>query len=102
MPRLAIATTASAVPMGAQAYQAAITSRAPQALAARGGEAWTVRPVVTRSLRSDLPGDRRLPMGRLFAASPRERRWLGRLMWPRRTVVHRPSCLTRKVEYVVV
>ena len=89
MPELAIATTATSTPMGAQAYQAAITDRARSALAAQSAEPWTVRPLVARSLRSDLPGDRRLPMGRLSTASERERRLLGRLVWPRSAVVHR-------------
>ncbi|OLT21720.1 group 1 glycosyl transferase [Ornithinimicrobium sp. CNJ-824] len=89
MPELAIATTATSTPMGAQAYQAAITSRAQQALATASPEPWTVRSLVARSLRSDLPGNRRLPMARLFTASERERRLLGRLVWPRSAVVHR-------------
>lgn len=89
MPELAIATTATATPMGAQAYQAAITDRAQGALDELGGSTWTVRSIVSRSLRSDLAGHRRLPMGRLFGASRLERRALGRLVWPRRSVVHR-------------
>lgn len=89
MPELAIATTATSTPMGAQAYQAAITDRARHALAEQSAGPWTVRSLVARSLRSDLPGNRRLPMGRLFTASQRERRLLGRLVWPRSAVVHR-------------
>lgn len=89
MPKLAIATSATSTPMGAQAYQAAITRRAQSALDEVAGSGWTVRSVVSRSLRSDLPGDRRLPMGWLFGAGVRERRLLGRLVWPRQSVVHR-------------
>lgn len=89
MPTLAIATTATSTPMGAQAYQAAITQRAPAALDELAPGRWQVRSIVSRSLRSDVPGDRRLPMGRLFGASRRERQLLGRLIWPRRAVVHR-------------
>ena len=40
-------------------------------------------------LRSPLPGNRRLPMGRLFNASALERRAIGRLIWPRGSVIHR-------------
>ena len=73
MPRLSIASTATAVPMGAQAYEQHVISRAPAALAAVApAEDWQVRHVVVRSLRSGLPGTRRLPMGRLSRAS-RER-----------------------------
>ncbi|WP_188430924.1 glycosyltransferase family 4 protein [Ornithinimicrobium tianjinense] len=89
MPELAIGTTATTTPMGAQAYAGAITSRAEQALRELGFEDWHVRSVVSRSLRSQLAGDRRLPMGRLTSGSPRERRLLGRLLWPRQAVVHR-------------
>lgn len=89
MPELAIATTATSTPMGAQAYQAAIARRAKDSLIERDGRDWQVREIVSRSLRSDLMGQRRLPMGRLFSASARERRLLGRLVWPRRSIVHR-------------
>ena len=91
MPRLTIATTATAVPMGAQAYQRHIASRAATALEALSvpGEAWSVRHVVTRSLRSPLAGTRRLPMGWLADASPRARAATGRLAYAGGGLVHR-------------
>lgn len=86
---LVIATTATSTPMGAQRYEAEITARASQALAATG-EDWQVRPMVSRSLRSQLPGDRRIPMGRLVSASRAERRALGHFLYDRNSdVVHR-------------
>ena len=93
MPRLSIVTTATAVPMGAQAYERHIISRAPAALAAVAGpdEPWDVRHVVTRSLRSPLPGSRRLPMGWLAGASPRARAAAGRLAYAGGGLVHRMS-----------
>ena len=51
---------------------------------------WQVRHQVARSLRSDLPGTMRLPMGRLQHASLAERATLGRLAFGRRAgVLHR-------------
>ncbi|MEW1954962.1 glycosyltransferase family 1 protein [Terrabacter sp. NPDC080008] len=91
MPRLTIATTATAVPMGAQAYQRHIVSRAAGALDALAGpgEAWDLRHVVARSLRSPLPGTLRLPMGWLTGASPRARAAAGRMAYGRGGLVHR-------------
>ncbi|WP_404392306.1 glycosyltransferase family 4 protein [Humibacillus xanthopallidus] len=90
MPRLSIATTATEVPMGAQAYEQHVISRAAAALAAVApGEDWHVRHVVVRSLRSGLPGTRRLPMGRLTSASERVRRAAGRVAYGRTDLVHR-------------
>lgn len=91
MPRLSIVTTATAVPMGAQAYERHVVSRAPAALAALSGpaEPWDVRHLVTRSLRSSLPGNRRLPMGWLAGASPRARAAVGRLAYAGGGLVHR-------------
>ena len=88
MPRLTIATTASSNPMGAQAYQAAIRSRATEALE-HLSPGWQVMSIVARSMRSPLQGNRRLPMGWLFTASPRERKALGRVVYPRGSLVHR-------------
>ena len=90
--KLTLATTATSTPMGAQAYQRAIIDRAPAALA-RFGEGWSVTNLVSRSLRSSLPGNRRLPMGWLFNAGPRARRAVGRAVYPRGTVVHRMDLL---------
>lgn len=90
MPRLIISTCASGVPMGAEAYQEAVASRAQQALdAADPDERWTVRRTVVRSMRAPVPGDYRLPMRWLPGASPAARRALGRVLYPRRAVVHR-------------
>ena len=91
MPRLTIATTATAVPMGAQAYERHIVSRAAAALAALAGpdEDWRVRHVVARSLRSPLAGTLRLPMGWLGDASPSARAAAGRLAYARGGLVHR-------------
>lgn len=88
MPRLVIATSAVDAPMGAQAYQEEIASRAPAALAGYGTP-WRVDRAVARSLRSPLPGTLRLPMGWLTGAGPKARRAVGRLVYPRGAVVHR-------------
>jgi glycosyltransferase involved in cell wall biosynthesis len=90
VPRLSIASTATAVPMGAQAYEQHVISRAPTALAAVApAEDWQVRQVVVRSLRSGLPGTRRLPMGRLSRASESVRRAAGRVAYGHTDLVHR-------------
>lgn len=86
--RLAIVTAATAVPMGAQVYEAAITSRAAAALAATGRE-WQVNQVIARSLRSNLEGTVRIPLGLLERGGARTRRSLGRLAYPRNTLIHR-------------
>ncbi|GAA3664730.1 glycosyltransferase family 4 protein [Microbacterium marinilacus] len=88
MNRLVIATTATAVPMGAQVYQEEIARRARPALD-ESGESWRVERMIARSLRSRLPGTTRLPVGRLARAGARERRGLGRLVYPRGALVHR-------------
>ena len=87
MPRLRLATIATAVPMGAQVYQEQVASRASAAL---GGD-WTVDRMVTRGVRSPLPGTHRLPMGYLTSASERVRRQVGRMLYPKHTVLHRMS-----------
>lgn len=87
-PSLTIATTATDTPMGAQAYQVAIRERAEAALGA-AGEEWTVHNWTVRSLRSSLPGDRRLPMGWLRTAGPTARRAFGAFVYRPRTLVHR-------------
>lgn len=92
MSRLVLATTAVEVPMGAQAYQSAVVSRARAALQARSGD-WRVEHSIFRSLRSALPGTDRLPMGYLQHATPAARRAIGRTVFPRRAVVHRMDLL---------
>jgi glycosyltransferase involved in cell wall biosynthesis len=73
--------------MGAQVYEEQVAGRAAAALARHG--TWEVGRMVVRSLRSSLPGDRRLPMGFLAGASPRSRLAVGRMLYPRDSVVHR-------------
>ncbi|MGN7861629.1 glycosyltransferase family 4 protein [Microbacterium sp. 22303] len=88
-PRLSLATIATEVPMGAQAYQQQIGERAQAALAQTSSEPWTVRPLVFRSLRSPLAGNRRLPLGRVAQASEAARAALGRALYAGDTVSHR-------------
>jgi glycosyltransferase involved in cell wall biosynthesis len=76
-------------PMGAQLYQEQVALRAFPALLAVDDRNWDVRRLVVRSMRSALPGDRRLPVGRISSASPAVRRAAGRLLYGRSTVVHR-------------
>jgi len=91
MPRLAIATTAVGEPMGAQVYESEIARRAAGALAGSGAPAWKVDRVVVRSVRSRLPGNRRLPMGPIGRAGVAARRHVGRLIYPRGALVHRTN-----------
>lgn len=88
-PRLTIATMATANPMGAQLYQEQIATRASSGLRAVDDRNWQVRRLVVRSMRSDLEGDRRLPVGRISSASATARRAVGRLLYGPSTVVHR-------------
>ncbi|MFE5670505.1 glycosyltransferase family 4 protein [Agromyces sp. NPDC056523] len=76
-------------PMGAQMYQEQVAGRAASGLQAVDDREWTVRRLVVRSLRSTLPGDRRLPVGRVSSASPAARRALGRVLYGRESVTHR-------------
>ncbi len=85
MPRLVLATLASGVPMGQQVYERELTARAPAAL----DGAATVVSSVTRSLRSPLPGDRRLPSWVLSQAPTGVRRAVGAVLYGRADVVHR-------------
>lgn len=88
MPKLAIARMATANPMGAEVYQQHIIRRAADALANTGAD-WTSEELIARSLRSPLPGNRRLPVGWLMNASPRARRSVGRVVYPSGSVLHR-------------
>lgn len=88
MPQLSISTIATDTPMGAQAYQRQVTARAAEALAATG-EPWSVHEHTVRSLRSSLPGDRRLPLGPLSQASEAVRAAVGRLLYRGDDVSHR-------------
>lgn len=90
-PRLTLATIATEVPMGAQAYQQQVGIRAQAALTDAASAVWDVRPLVFRSMRSPLAGDRRLPLGRVARASEASRRALGRVLYAGDTVTHRMS-----------
>ncbi len=86
MPRLTLATTASANPMGAQRYEREVAARAARALP----PSWDVRHETIRSLRSALGGTRRLPMGWLAGSSVNARRAIGRVAYGSRPgIVHR-------------
>lgn len=88
MVRLVFARTASGAPMGAQRYEREIILRAEPALREAGHE-WSLRDVVVRSMRSSLPGDRRIPLGWLSTASPSVRASAARLVYPRHDLCHR-------------
>ena len=80
---------ATETPMGAQMYQDQVARRAPAGLQSVDDRVWHVRRLVVRSLRSRLPGDRRLPVGWVSSASPAVRRAIGRLLYGDDTVTHR-------------
>lgn len=88
-PLVTIATIATSAPMGAEVYQNEIQSRAAASLLEVDGREWRVRPVVVRSMRSTLPGNRRLPIGRVSNASASVRGVLGRVLYARGVVTHR-------------
>lgn len=91
MPRLRLVTVATSTPMGAEVYQEQVAARADAALAADDGSRWQVERAVVRSIRSELPGSMRLPMGPLARSSSSVRRMAGRAVHPRDAVVHRMS-----------
>lgn len=88
-PRLSIATVATPTPMGAQAYERRIIAQAANALAEASETPWRVRELVVRSLRSPLPGTRRLPMRFLATAPAAVRREIGRMLFAGDAVSHR-------------
>ncbi|WP_246836141.1 glycosyltransferase [Nesterenkonia sp. NBAIMH1] len=89
LPHLVLAATASDTPMGAERYQEEVSLRAPEAL-----PHWRVTEIVARSLRSPLPGNRRLPMRWLRGATARQRRVFGRALYGSgRPVTHRMDLL---------
>lgn len=90
MNRLAIATTVTSVPMGAQVYESQVLTRAADALATTG-EHWRVQHVAARSLRSELDGTVRIPVGLLERSGAGVRRVFGRALYPRGVLVHRMS-----------
>ncbi|MGC5166867.1 glycosyltransferase family 4 protein [Luteimicrobium sp. DT211] len=85
--RLALATFASANPMGQQAYEARIAERASRV----AGPEIEVREAVVRTLRSPLPGTARLPHWALDGAPRSVRRAIGAVVYGRNDVVHRMS-----------
>lgn len=87
--RLTIASLATTAPMGAEAYQEHIWRGAADALVAVDGRPWDTRRLVARSLRSPLPGNRRLPMKALATAGSRLRREFGRILFSGGGVSHR-------------
>lgn len=87
--RLTIATIATGSPMGAQAYQEQVAGRAESALAVVDERDWDTRRLVFRSMRSELRGNRRLPLGRVAHASATRRRALGRVLYGGDAVTHR-------------
>jgi glycosyltransferase involved in cell wall biosynthesis len=101
MNRLALATIATDAPMGAQKYETAVASRAAAALAATGRD-WRVDRVVARSLRAGIDGTVRLPIGLLERGGPAARQLLGRIAYPRHTLVHRMSLTLPPARHEVV
>lgn len=87
--QLEIATIATSVPMGAQVYQEAVTSRAAEALEFVSDVPWAVSRIIARSLRSELDGNRRIPIGVLSRIGPASRRAAGRMLYSRDALVHR-------------
>jgi len=75
--------------MGAQAYQEQVAGRAASALTAVDEREWRFRRLVFRSVRSELGGNRRLPLGRVARASAGQRRALGRAIYAGDAVSHR-------------
>ena len=73
MPHLVWARRASAEPMGQERYEQA----ACDAIRASTPAGWDIEEIVVRSLRSTVPGRRRLP-ARLERAPQRVQRLLGR------------------------
>ena len=87
-PRLVIATTASATPMGAQRYEEETARRAAAALSSLGDTDWTFERSIARSMRSPLPGTRRYPFDLMNRLPANVRRVVGAMAYPR-AVVHR-------------
>lgn len=87
--RLGIASIATGTPMGAEAYQEQIATRAADALGAVSPDHWRVRRLIVRSLRSPLPGNRRVPLSAVTTAAPSWRRRIGAALYGRDAVTHR-------------
>lgn len=85
MPRLTAVRLQSATPLGQQVYEQQIITRSPAAL----GPDWEVRELSVRSLRSDLPGQARVPARLFHRSSERTRARAGRLLYRGAGLVHR-------------
>lgn len=88
MTDLTLARTATETVMGMQVYERALDDRADEALA-RVAPTARIRRTVVRSMRSPLPGNRRVPLARLGRAGPGTRREVGRWLYPGGGPVHR-------------
>jgi glycosyltransferase involved in cell wall biosynthesis len=84
MPHLVWARRASAEPMGQERYEQAACDAIREVMPAD----WDIQDIVVRSLRSTVPGGRRLP-ARLERAPHRIQRLLGAVTYPRADLVHR-------------
>lgn len=87
--RITIATIATSAPMGAERYQDQIIGYAVRALSEADSREWRARQLTFRSLRSSLPGNRRLPIAWVSNASASIRRSIGRTLYSGVDVTHR-------------
>jgi glycosyltransferase involved in cell wall biosynthesis len=85
MPGLTLASLSTAVAMGQQVYENELTARAGSVL----GEAWEVRQITVRTLRSPLSGTDRLPHRILSTGTAPERSMAARILYRGDDVVHR-------------
>jgi glycosyltransferase involved in cell wall biosynthesis len=84
MPHLVWARRASTEPMGQERYEQAACDAIREVMPA----GWDIEDIVVRSLRSAVPGQRRLP-ARLERAPHRVQQVLGAMAYPRADLVHR-------------
>jgi glycosyltransferase involved in cell wall biosynthesis len=85
MPRLMAARLQSATVLGQQVYEQQIVTRSPAVL----GRDWEVRELSVRGLRSELPGQARVPARLFYHGSEHSRAGLARLLYRGSDVVHR-------------
>ena len=84
-PRLVLASLATSVAMGQQAYERNLAA----ALGRVAGDAWQVRECPVHSLRSRATTGRRLPLRAVAGLPAPAARWAGRLTYGPAEVVHR-------------
>lgn len=84
--RVLLACLSAGEAMGQQRYESEILAALRMPAEAAG---LAIRPWAVRSLRSDLPGHRRLPVSVLSGRGARAQRWAGRLAYPAADLVHR-------------